>query len=121
MRLLRFGYKSFIFIFLSVVIIIIGLYTHAYFSAPLQLNSVGTYYLYDKDEKLIYQGSNVNEWISLNDISDNLLNAVISVEDKNFYEHTGFDYLRIIRAMIKNITKGKIVEGASTISQQMLI
>jgi len=119
-QFLRFGYKAGLFVFLSAVIIIIGLYTHAYFSDPIQLNSVGTYYLYDKDENLIYQGSSVNEWISLNNISENLLNAVISVEDKNFYNHTGFDYLRIVRALIKNVKNGRIIEGASTISQQYI-
>lgn len=118
MQFIRLSYKTGLFIFLSAIIIIIGLYTHAYFSEPIKLNSVGTYYLYDKDETLIYQGSSVNEWISLNNISEDLLNAVISVEDKNFYHHTGFDYLRIIQALFKNIKNQKIIEGASTISQQ---
>lgn len=120
MQFLRFGCKTGLFIFLSAVIIIIGLYTHAYFSDPIKLNSVGTYYLYDKEEKLIYQGSSINEWISINDVSKDLINAVISVEDKNFYKHTGFDYLRIARALLKNIQNGKILEGASTISQQYI-
>ena len=120
MQFIRVCYKIGIFIFLAIIVIIIGLYTHAYFSEAIKLNSVGTYYLYDQNESLIYQGSNVNEWISIENISDDLLNAVISVEDKNFYHHTGFDYLRIIRAMGKNILKGKIVEGASTISQQYI-
>ncbi|MBQ6840882.1 MAG: penicillin-binding protein [Bacilli bacterium] len=120
MQFIRLGYKCFIFIFLAAVIVIIGLYTHAYFSEPIKLNSVGTYYLYDKDETLVYQGSSVNEWISIDQVSDYLIDAVISVEDKNFYKHTGFDYLRIARAMLKNITSGKIMEGASTISQQYI-
>jgi len=119
-HLFRFIYKLFIFGFLSFVIIIIGLYTHAYFSAPIELNSVGTYYLYDNNEELIYQGSSVNEWISIDNISKDLINAVISVEDKNFYNHVGFDYLRIARAMLNNIKSKKIVEGASTISQQYI-
>ncbi|MBE6155595.1 MAG: penicillin-binding protein [Firmicutes bacterium] len=120
MQIIRFGYKAFLFIFLSCIIVIIGLYTKAYFEDAIELNRLGTYYLYDEKENLIYQGSSVNEWINLKEISQDLLNAVISVEDKNFYNHTGFDYLRIIRAMMKNITKGQIVEGASTISQQYI-
>jgi len=119
-QIIRFGYKAFLFIFLSCIIVIIGLYTKAYFEDAIELNRLGTYYLYDEKENLIYQGSSVNEWINLKEISQDLLNAVISVEDKNFYNHTGFDYLRIIRAMMKNITKGQIVEGASTISQQYI-
>lgn len=120
MKIINFGYKLFIFMVLSFLVIMIGLYTHAYFSNPIKLNSVGTYSLYDNKENLVYQGSSINEWISLKDISPDLLNAVISVEDKNFYNHIGFDYLRIIQAFINNIKNKKIVEGASTISQQYI-
>ena len=44
--------------------------------------------------------------------------ATISVEDKDFYNHNGFNYLRIIKAMYENIRNGEIVQGASTITQQ---
>ena len=47
-----------------------------------------------------------------------LINATISIEDKNFYKHIGFDYLRIIKALGINIKNGGNVQGASTISQQ---
>ena len=120
MRLIRFFYKLFIFCFLSITTVIVGLYTHAYFSKPIILNSSGNYFLYDKNDNLIYQGSSVNEWTNLNNISSDLINAVISVEDKNFYTHHGFDYLRIIKAFFKNISNKQIIEGASTISQQYI-
>jgi membrane peptidoglycan carboxypeptidase len=42
----------------------------------------------------------------------------LASEDKKFYYHDGFDYLRIIKSMYKNIVAGRIVEGASTITQQ---
>ena len=45
---------------------------------------------------------------------------LLSVEDKNFYNHHGFDYLRIAKAMLTNIKKKSIVQGASTISQQYI-
>jgi membrane peptidoglycan carboxypeptidase len=47
-----------------------------------------------------------------------LINAVISVEDKNFYYHHGFDYLRISKALFNDIKNKSLDEGASTISQQ---
>ncbi len=119
-HIIRFLYKLFIFGFLSITTIIVGLYTHAYFSKPITLNSSGNYFLYDKNDNLIYQGSSVNEWTDLNNISSDLINAVISVEDKNFYKHHGFDYLRITKALFKNIKSQKILEGASTISQQYI-
>lgn len=49
-----------------------------------------------------------------------MINAIVSVEDKNFYKHQGFDYLRIARAFLKNIKKRQVLEGASTISQQFV-
>lgn len=112
--------KSFIFLFISFIVLLIGLYTYAYLSPKLDLKTSGSLYLYDNKNDLIYQGSRSNEWANLEDISDNLKNAVIAVEDKNFYNHHGFDYLRIAKAMLTNIKKKSIVQGASTISQQYI-
>ncbi len=112
--------KSFIFMFISLVVVIIGLYTYAYLSPKLDLKTSGSLYLYDNQNELLYQGSRSNEWANLEDINENLVNAVIAVEDKNFYDHHGFDYLRIAKAMLTNMKKKSIVQGASTISQQYI-
>ena len=120
MRVLRMLFKTGIFIFISFVIVIIGLYTYAYLSPKLELKTAGQYFIYDGEDELVYQGSSTSEWVSLEDINYNLINAVISVEDKNFYQHHGFDYLRIAKAMYLNIKNGKITQGASTISQQYI-
>ena len=117
---MKFLIKSFIFLFISFVVLLIGLYTYAYLSPKLDLKTSGSLYLYDNKNELVYQGSRSNEWANLEDISDNLKNAVIAVEDKNFYNHHGFDYLRIAKAMLTNIKKKSIVQGASTISQQYI-
>lgn len=120
MKIIRLLYKTFIFFFLSLIVIIIGLYTHAYFSKPISLNNNENFYLYDKNDNLVYQGSSINSWTNLEEISPFLKDAVISVEDKNFYKHNGFDYFRILKAILKNIKSNTIVEGASTISQQYI-
>ena len=109
-----------IFLFISFVVILIGLYTYAYLSPKLDLKKSGSLYIYDNKDELLYQGSRNNEWANLSDISPYLVDAVISVEDKNFYVHHGFDYLRIAKAMATNIRRNKIVQGASTISQQYI-
>ena len=106
--------------FISFIVIIIGLYTYAYLSPKLDLKTSGSLYLYDNNNELIYQGSRNNEWANIEDISEYLINATVAVEDKNFYNHHGFDYLRIIKAMYLNIKSGEIVQGASTISQQYI-
>ena len=106
--------------FISFIVIIIGFYTYAYLSPKLDLKTSGSLYLYDNNNELIYQGSRNNEWANIEDISEYLINATVAVEDKNFYNHHGFDYLRIIKAMYLNIKSGEIVQGASTISQQYI-
>ena len=120
MRVLRFFCKMGLFLFISFIVVIIGLYLYAYLSPKLELRTAGQYYIYDTNDDLVYQGSSTSEWVSLEDINYNLINAVISVEDKNFYNHHGFDYLRIAKAMYLNIKNGKITQGASTISQQYI-
>ena len=104
--------------FISFIVIILGLYTYAFLSPKMELRTAGQYYIYDRKDDLIYQGSSTSKWVDIEDINYNLLNAVVSIEDKNFYDHHGFDYLRIAKAMYTNIKNGKITQGASTISQQ---
>ena len=120
MKVLRFMMKSCIFGFLSFIIVIVGLYTYAYLSPKLELRTAGQFYLYDSKDELVYQGSKTRKWVDLEDVNYNLINAVVSIEDKNFYKHHGFDYLRIAKAMYQNIKNGKITQGASTISQQYI-
>ena len=57
------------------------------------------------------------EWISIDKISPNMVNAVIASEDNNFMQHSGFDFDAIEKAQKRN-KKGKRVYGASTITQQ---
>ncbi len=118
MKYVKYSLKFFIFSFVSFLLIIIGLYTYAYLSPKIDLKTSGQLFLYDNNNNLIYQGSKSSEWVSLDEISDDLINAVISVEDKNFYNHSGFDYGRIVSAAINNIKNSSLLEGASTITQQ---
>lgn len=104
---------------LSFFVVLVSIYVYAFFSPVLELKNMGKVFIYDKNESLIYQGSGSNEWIALQDISQDLKNAVISVEDKNFYQHHGFDYLRIAKALVNNVRYNTRV-GASTISQQYI-
>ena len=97
---------------------IISLYVCAYFSPVLDIKSTGQYYIYDNDNSLVFQGSGNSKWVNLSDVSPYFIDAIISTEDKNFYKHNGFDYLRILKTLFLNVKKGTIVGGASTISQQ---
>ena len=59
-------------------------------------------------------------WVPLSEIPVTVRNAFIAAEDERFYRHHGFDVVAIMRAAWSNITKKKIVSGASTISQQVV-
>jgi len=58
-------------------------------------------------------------WVDYKKISPNLKRAVIAAEDAKFVDHEGFDWEGIQKAYEKNLKKGKIVAGGSTISQQL--
>lgn len=113
-------FKLFLGFILLISVFIVGMYVYAYLSPKTIIKNANKYYIYDKNNNIIYQGSSSNKWVKLDDVSKYYLDAVLSVEDKNFYKHNGFDYPRILKAMFKNINKKKIVEGASTISQQYI-
>jgi penicillin-binding protein 1A len=57
--------------------------------------------------------------IEINKIPRRLIQAFVSAEDSNFYQHKGLDYLGIARAMVKNVIHLRKKEGASTITQQV--
>ena len=48
----------------------------------------------------------------------NFIHAIVSAEDKNFFTHPGFDIKGIVRAFLRNIKAGRVVQGGSTITQQ---
>ncbi|WP_449536709.1 PBP1A family penicillin-binding protein [Ferdinandcohnia sp. Marseille-Q9671] len=77
--------------------------------------------VYDINGNKIYEfGAEKRTYVPLNEIPDNLKNAVLAVEDARFYEHHGLDVIRLGGAVLANITDGFGSEGASTISQQVI-
>ena len=58
--------------------------------------------------------------VKLKDIPQVLINAVISIEDRKFYEHHGVDWAGTVRALFKNVDAGGIAQGGSTITQQLV-
>jgi len=117
-KLLIVSLKILVIILLTGILTIGGLYFYALCSPKITIKTNGKFYIYDHSNELVYQGSSSSEWVNIEDISENLINAIISAEDKNFYKHQGFDYIRIAKAMINNIKNKSLLEGASTISQQ---
>ena len=65
-------------------------------------------YVYDSDRR------------NLDDISEEVKNSVIAIEDENFYLHTGVDLSAVFRAGLENVGAGGITQGGSTITQQLI-
>jgi penicillin-binding protein 1A len=57
--------------------------------------------------------------VHIDQIPENLKNAVIAIEDKRFYSHHGFDIRRLGKAVLVNLSKGRAAQGGSTITQQL--
>ena len=103
-------------VFLLFLIFNIIFYTYCFITPKISINEEQAYYLYDNENKLIFDEN--EDWIKLENISPYLVNATVSTEDKFFYRHLGFDYLRILKAALNNVKSMSLSEGASTITQQ---
>ena len=57
--------------------------------------------------------------VELKEVPDQLVKALIATEDKNFYKHPGYDLFGLGRSMVANVLAGRVVQGASTITQQL--
>ncbi|MCK5542351.1 MAG: PBP1A family penicillin-binding protein [Desulfobacterales bacterium] len=76
--------------------------------------------VYSDDQRKIGEFYNQRRLvIPLTEMSEQLQNAFVAAEDSRFREHPGVDFFSIFRAMIKNIQAGTIVQGGSTITQQV--
>ncbi len=57
--------------------------------------------------------------LPLPEIPEQLIYAFVDAEDARFFQHTGIDIISVVRAFVKNMTAGEIVQGGSTITQQV--
>lgn len=79
--------------------------------------------LYDREglelRSILSLNNTYYEPVTLDQISPWLISAVVAAEDKRFYTHSGVDMAAILRATWQNTQEGKVVSGASTITQQL--
>ena len=81
---------------------------------------------YEETTKKVPLASRITEekngytYVELNEVPRYYVDAIVAVEDKRFYDHGAVDYIGILRAIKRNITNQKMLEGASTIEQQVV-
>ncbi|MCF0115789.1 MAG: transglycosylase domain-containing protein, partial [Erysipelotrichaceae bacterium] len=93
---------------------------------------LGGFYLYKRGEALyektiaekplkvaVSEVMASDQYIPYEQISPYFVDALVSIEDRRFFERLGVDYYSIVRALIANLNSQKIVEGGSTITQQL--
>lgn len=78
--------------------------------------------IYDRNDKLVLT---VNPGVKhrivpLSQVASPMTQAVVAVEDRQFFEHAGVSFIGVTRAMLANIKAGRMVEGGSTITQQLV-
>ena len=119
MKLLKNSLNLLFMFFIAVTIFFISMYIYAISLPKIDLNNINNVTIYDNKNEVVFNGNGNKEWVSLSNISPYLINATISTEDKRFYTHPGFDFLRIIKSIYVNITNKSLSQGASTITQQL--
>ena len=74
----------------------------------------------DKDGNVIgKRGINLNNAVPLEEIPDVMIKATLATEDRRFFEHIGVDFLGTFRALVENIRANDVVQGGSTLTQQL--
>ena len=99
---------------------LVGLLTYAKMQGPPPLQVQQTTVFYGNDGSIIGQrhvGEN-RHWISLDEMTPAVIEATLAIEDRKFYRHHGFDFIRIASAALTNVQRGTRAQGASTITQQ---
>lgn len=85
------------------------------------LPSHSTLRLINDNMEVFYSASNDTnvEWVELEEVPETFINAVISIEDKRFYQHFGLDFVRLAKAAWVDLLAWDIIQGGSTITQQV--
>jgi len=115
--------KNIFIAILGLILCLTALTTITYFSVKGKITSYTAsepIIIYDKDENIVdYLSKQKGENADIKEIPDYLQKAFISVEDRRFYSHHGIDVWRLGKAVLVNLSKGRIAQGGSTISQQL--
>jgi len=118
-----------VLIYGSLAIVLLIAFLFAWFArdlpSPNKINSrnvAQSTKILDRNGELLYElhGDKRRTLIGFNEMPQNIKNATIAIEDKNFYHHGAFDYGAIVRAFLYNLVHKEKMQGGSTITQQFV-
>ena len=103
------------------VFLLTGYFLIFLLSPSLYLNHLYEIEIDDKNDQHIYSllKSNISNYVTLEEVSNEFITTIVEVEDKRFYSHKGLDYLRIGKSFFENFKSNRITKGGSTITQQV--
>ena len=112
----------------ATIIVVAGVGSYVYFGHDLpSIENLKNYKppavtkIYSEDGEAIGEFfTEKREVVSLDRIPNHLIQAFVAGEDARFFQHKGLDYWAILRAFLRNIFSGEIVQGGSTITQQVV-
>jgi membrane peptidoglycan carboxypeptidase len=106
--------KRVLLVLLIIVISVAGFYTYQGYNIYKEaIEDVSV------EEKVKEIKEATDNYVEIKDLPQDYLNAVVAVEDRRFYIHSGIDIISICRAVVNDIKELKLVEGGSTITQQL--
>lgn len=71
--------------------------------------------------RVLARGESRRVYVKYCQIPDNLIKAIVAVEDKRYYKHKGIDFKGIVRAFVRTVSsRGRTIQGGSTITQQLV-
>lgn len=113
---------------LGSLVVLSGLLVYVYFAQNIpSIESLKNYSppgitrIYADDQEIIGEFSvEKRDVVPLNGLPDHLIQAFVAGEDARFFQHKGLDYVAIARAVLTNLFSGEILQGGSTITQQVV-
>lgn len=123
-QILRYGAEASVFVFTGLILLAISV---AFFARDLPRTD--NLWRADREARITFlaadgtplplQGASAGAPISLSDLPGYVPDAILAVEDRNFYHHMGVNPISVVRALIVNASHGAVRQGGSTISQQL--
>lgn len=104
--------------FFAVMFLSLRIYAQVAGAPPLTVPKASIFLDSDNNQIGDYFTEERRYWTDLDELSPYLIDATVAVEDKDFFEHSGFDFSRIAGAVLADIKAGGKVQGASTLTQQ---